>query len=99
MTVDQLTRQAPGQFSLAGELSFATVPDLAEAGESLFEGVDQVSVDLTEVDRSDSAGLALLVSWTRQARQQGKQLSFHQIPEQLLGLARVSGVDHILPLD
>lgn len=99
MKAGQLNRQAPGQFSLAGELSFATVPQLVEAGESLFEGVDQVSVDLTNVGRSDSAGLALLVSWIRLARQQGKQLSFHQIPEQLLGLARVSGVDHILPLD
>ena len=95
----RLQCQAAGQFSLSGELSFASVPELVEAGEQLFDSVDVISVDLADVGRSDSAGLALLVSWVRQARQLDKRLSFQHVPAQLLGLARVSGVDHILPLD
>ncbi len=99
MTEARLERQSPGQYALVGELSFASVPGLVGLGVSLFDGVDAASLDLSQVDRSDSAGLALLVSWVRLARQQGKQLSLVQIPPQLLGMARVSGVDHILSLD
>lgn len=99
MNAGQLQRRAPGEFSLSGELSFATVPELVQAGEQLFEAADEVSVDLAGVGRSDSAGLALLVSWIRLARQRGKQLNFHSIPEQLLGMARVSGVAQLLSLE
>lgn len=98
MSAGQLQRQAPGQFALSGELSFTTVPELVEAGEQLFDGGDEVSVDLSGVDRSDSAGLALLVSWMRLARRRSKQLNFYGVPEQLLGLARVAGVARLLSL-
>ncbi|ALP54578.1 hypothetical protein Tel_16255 [Candidatus Tenderia electrophaga] len=95
----QLKRQAPGAFSLGGELSFATVPDLVGAGARLFDDAAEVEVDLAEVGRSDSAGLALLVSWMRLARRHDKRLSFHQVPEQLVGLAKVSGVAQLLALE
>jgi len=95
----QLLCQSSGQFSLAGDLSFETVPQLVDAGAQLFQADGQVCIDLAQVGRSDSAGLALLVSWLRLARQQGKRLSFRQVPPQLLGLARVSGVEHILLLE
>ena len=98
MSEARLDRQAPGRFALVGELSFVSVPGLVELGASLFEDGDEARLDLSQVERSDSAGLALLVSWVRTARQQGKQLNFEQIPSQLLGMARVSGVDHILSL-
>ena len=96
MSEARLDRKASGEFALVGDLSFASVPGLVGLGASLFEGVDASRLDLSQVARSDSAGLALLVSWVRLARQQGKQLRFEQIPSQLLGMARVSGVDHLL---
>ena len=98
MSEARLDRQAAGQFALVGELSFASVPGLVALGTSLFDDVNEARLDLSQVERSDSAGLALLVSWVMMARQQGKRLSFEQIPSQLLGMARVSGVDHILSL-
>lgn len=99
MSAGQLQRQSAGRFSLQGELSFDTVPALVAAGEQLFADGDAVSVDLGEVGRSDSAGLALLVSWIRLARRRQKTLEFHHIPAQLQGLARVSGVAQLLALD
>ena len=99
MSQGQLLRQSSGQFSLAGDLSFDTVPQLVDAGAKLFQSDDQVCIDLAQVGRSDSAGLALLMSWLRLARQRGKRLCFRQVPSQLLGLARVSGVEHLLLLE
>jgi phospholipid transport system transporter-binding protein len=50
------------------------------------------------VERSDSAGLALLVECLRQAHQSGKSLRFFNIPAQMLAIARVSSLDQVLPL-
>jgi phospholipid transport system transporter-binding protein len=94
----RIERQGEGSFLLCGELNFATVPALLRAGDSLFEGRESVTLDLKNVSRSDSAGLALLVEWTRQAREHGATLEFRNIAPQMLAIAQVSGLDRILPL-
>jgi len=50
------------------------------------------------VQRSDRAGLALLVEWLREARQTGQSVRFFNMPAQMLAMARVSGLDQVLPL-
>jgi phospholipid transport system transporter-binding protein len=87
-----------GSFQLCGELSFANVPALLREGGDMFDGNGQVTLDLKEVTRSDSAGLALLVEWTRQARERDTQLIFRNISPQMLAIAQVSGLDRILSL-
>ena len=88
-----------GHYQLAGELSFATVPQIYAQGGTLFDGPAATLVlDLSDVERTDSAGLALLVEWLRQARHQRKDLRFRNIPAQLLAIAKASGLENILPL-
>ncbi|MBZ0070388.1 MAG: STAS domain-containing protein [Gammaproteobacteria bacterium] len=92
-------RRAPdGRLLLAGELSFATVPRLWETSRNLLREDGDLHIDLKDVQRSDSAGLALLVEWMRVARQLGKPIEFLNIPAQMLAIARVSSLDQILPL-
>lgn len=89
-----------GQSRLSGPLTFETVPQLFQQGRRLFaDRGGNVELDLAAVERSDSAGLALLVSWVRLARQQGGAISFLNVPEQLRGLARLGGVEQILALE
>lgn len=95
----RIERRGEGSFQLCGELSFANVPALLREGRNLFDGQGQVTLDLKEVTRSDSAGLALLVEWTRQAREHGSRLIFRNISPQMLAIAQVSGLDHILSLN
>lgn len=88
-----------GHFELAGELSFATVPRIYQQGDTLLGSQEMTLVlDLSRVERTDSAGLALLVEWLRRARRQNKELRFRSIPAQLLAIAKASGVDAVLPL-
>lgn len=88
-----------GHFQLAGELSFATVPQVYLEADTLFGSPEAALVlDLGRVTRTDSAGLALLVEWLRQARRRSKNLHFRAIPDQLLAIATASGVDAVLPL-
>lgn len=79
-------------WSLSGELSFATVTALLAEFESK-SALPQV-IDLKEVTRTDSAGLALLIEFCK--RSQPSTLIFQNIPEQLLTLAKVSDVQDIL---
>ena len=93
-----IQRVADGRLLLSGELDFTTVTRLNGEALKLLEGADSICVDLHGIVRSDSAGLALLVEWMRAARRLGKPIQFLNIPQQMLAIARVSGLDEVLPL-
>ena len=96
MSEARLERLGNGGSALFGALTFDTVPQLFKQGRQLGAGGTGVVLDLAGVEHSDSAGLALLVGWTRQARQQNGSITFHNVPAQLLGMAKVGGVDQLL---
>jgi phospholipid transport system transporter-binding protein len=84
---------------VSGELNAATVPGLLGEAEVLFkQSGEQINIDLAEVTRADSSGLALLIEWMRNARIQNRQLRFLRLPEQMREMARVSGIEALLPL-
>jgi phospholipid transport system transporter-binding protein len=53
-------------------------------------------IDLSQVLHVDGAGLALVIEWIRWARGHGRRLSFIEVPEKLMALARISEVDGFL---
>lgn len=85
-------------FQVAGELTFATVNALLEQAPVLFDSHHKLNIDLAEVTRSDSAGLALLIDWMRLAKTTNKEIMFYNIPAQMLAIANASGVDELLPV-
>lgn len=98
MSAVTVAEREPGVFVVNGELGFETVPSLLAHDNFHFRGRDTVRVDLGEVQRTDSAGLALLVRWMREARRSGVRIVFVNVPEQMLAIARVSGFDRLLPM-
>tara|TARA_R110002050_G_scaffold9504_1_gene32958 strand:+ start:97929 stop:98234 length:306 start_codon:yes stop_codon:yes gene_type:complete len=84
--------------NVCGDLTFATVNDLLVSARRIFAPIKVLNIDLAEVSCSDSAGLALLIEWMRSAKQQNKNLVFHNIPAQMLAMAHASGLDELLPL-
>ncbi len=87
-----------GRVEIHGELSFASVPGLWRDCQAQCTLGATIDVDLGQVQRSDSAGLALLIEWLREVQRNGGSLRFFNIPAQMLEMARVSGLDQILPL-
>jgi phospholipid transport system transporter-binding protein len=81
---------------VSGPLTFASVPDLYAASRAWFAGGSDMVIDLAQVTQADSAGLALLIEWLRQARQAGAPLTFSNIPPQMLVLIRVNGLQDTL---
>ncbi|MDN5848857.1 MAG: STAS domain-containing protein [Nitrococcus sp.] len=86
-----------GQLALLGALTFETVPGLSKELAPVLRQHPRLRIDLSALERVDSAGLALLTEWTRLTRALGHCLEFINIPEQLLTIARVSGLDQMLP--
>ncbi len=91
-----LAATGPGAFAMTGPVTFATAGALLEAGRAVFAGQSAVAVNLEGVSRVDSAGLALLLEWLRQARADRQAMTFTGLPEKLLAIARLSGVDGLL---
>ena len=87
-----------GQLRLEGELGFGSVRDLWQQAGELLPREGLVCVDLAGVTRADSAGVALLIHWTREQQRLGGRIEFVNIPAQMQAIAGVSGVDAILPL-
>lgn len=104
MTLPQLQAQDDGRLQLSGELSMATVPALLAGQKPLALAADAdpaaaVIIDLAGVTRADSAGLALLIQWQREAQARQRAIRFQHIPDQMLAMARLSGVDQLLGLN
>ena len=98
--MSELTLITPGCFVLSGAVNKDSVPHLVESGwKTLTEDAgDNWVVDLSGVGQADSSALAMLLSWVRSARQEEKAIVFAHIPDELMALARVCGMDELLPL-
>lgn len=83
---------------VSGDLTIDAVPDYLKQSEELFSELSVLRIDLSAVSRSDSAGLALLIRWMREALASDKNIVFEQMPQQMLAMAKASGLDTILPL-
>jgi phospholipid transport system transporter-binding protein len=76
----------------------------ATAGELLAEGTaaiarGEVDFDLSAVTEIDTAAIALLLDWQRQALARGSRLRLSGVPADIASLAELYGVDELLHLD
>jgi phospholipid transport system transporter-binding protein len=88
-----LTRQDSGEFLLQGELTFHSINKNTVDILKNHSKTPHLIIDLIDIERADSAGLALLIEWIKRALKNNQQLCFKNIPEQLLALAALSGID------
>jgi phospholipid transport system transporter-binding protein len=96
MTQCELKRAANGDYQVLGLMGFETAGGLLENSSRAFHGQPDVRIDLGGVTDVDSAGLALMLKWVSLARQEGREISFSNIPQKLLSMARISDVEELL---
>ena len=81
---------------LSGPITLDNVVRVLEEGRRhIAEGVR--SVDLAEVTEMDSALLAMLLAWLRDAHAHKRELTIANLPESLQTIARLYGVEQLLP--
>ena len=90
-----IRREGP-RLVVSGAVTLGNAAALLEEGRRhIAEGVQ--TVDLAEVNEMDSALLAVLLAWLRDARSREKKICFVNLPESLRTIAQLYGVDRLLP--
>lgn len=88
-----ITHKGSGLYEIEGELTFSSIDKQTIKSASFLAKGKDVTIDLGRVSGSDSAGLALMIEWLRQARAKRVHVQFKNIPKQLIMLAKLSGFD------
>ncbi len=83
---------------VAGVLDFDTVVELLAQGREWIETAApaQFTIDLSGVEYSSSAGLALLLEWLRVAEARQKRATLAGMPADMQALVRVGGLEPVL---
>jgi ABC-type transporter Mla MlaB component len=94
-------RCTDGAIELQGTIDHGSILELIEPGERCIKqsSSDTISVDWGKVNLANSAALALLLHWRRQAEAIDKSLINHHVPEFLISLARISQLDFLFATD
>jgi phospholipid transport system transporter-binding protein len=92
-----MIRREGRRLFVSGAVTLANVAGLLEEGRRhIDEGVR--AVDLGEVTEMDSSLVAMMLAWMRDARARGRDLAFANLPESLSTIARLYGVDGLIPV-
>ncbi|VAW99272.1 hypothetical protein MNBD_GAMMA22-1482 [hydrothermal vent metagenome] len=59
---------------------------------------ESITINLQAVSHSNSAGIALLLEWLRQANHNNHDLKFVNMPVNMLAIANICGLSDILPI-
>lgn len=86
-----------GTLAITGELTRHSVAHIKSKEYALWFEHGAIKVDLSQVSKADTAGLAWLFYLLEQASNNTCQLSFSNIPEKLTKLITLSGVNGLLP--
>jgi phospholipid transport system transporter-binding protein len=85
-----------GRLALKGHLTVDLAAKVFEIGrEGLVQG--DLLVDFSRVDSVDSSSVSLLLAWARAAKQMQRNLKVIALPDDLLSLSRLYGVEEMLP--
>lgn len=91
-----MTGRAGVKMVMQGNLDMDTVPALYATGLKHLADAD-LDVDFSRVDTVDSAAVSMLLGWARAAQRGQRKLRVAGLPDDLLSLARLYGVDELLP--
>jgi phospholipid transport system transporter-binding protein len=96
MTDFDLQDRGDGRFALTGDMSFETANEILKASEPRLRQHASLEIDLSGVEKADSAGLALMLEWKAQARQRGAEVRFVDVPASVLAIASTSEVGDLI---
>ncbi|RXJ71917.1 anti-sigma B factor antagonist [Veronia nyctiphanis] len=95
----ELVKKEDGSYFLIGELDRNTVPAFWQQRASWLPDQQNVNLNLSQLKRVDSAGMAMLLHLKNELNNNRQQLVLLGVPEQLKVLLTLSNVDAILNND
>lgn len=88
-----IIEESSGNFVIVGNLTFVNINQQTLRNFNLPKGLDKINVDLSKIETTDSAGLALLIELIKMSRLNHYHIFFKNIPNQLLSIAKLCGFD------
>lgn len=86
-------------YRLEGRVSFDNLVQLRREGEAaLAQAADPAVMDLSGLSHGNSAAVALLMAWFREAEHHDKTVRFVHVPEEVKNIIELSGMSDVLPL-
>lgn len=82
--------------TIVGSFTVEHVNSIISAGNEFIFQADNPNFDLSEVTICDSSSVATLIKWSSLTKNQNKQIRFSSIPNQMLAIMKVSGIDRLL---
>lgn len=83
---------------LNGELDAENIPARLRESERYFVAGQDTVIDLSGVTRADSAGVALLLDWLRQAKAARAGLTYRNAPAQMRAIIDFCALGDVIPL-
>jgi phospholipid transport system transporter-binding protein len=84
-------------FALEGPVTIATAGRIMDEARAHWPEAGESIVDFAGVTEADSAALALIFKWQRDAAKHGRTVRCANIPANVHALAKLYGVDGLLP--
>lgn len=95
---DIQVEHSEGKITLSGKLDADTASRALECSTDWFNQDNTLCIDLSGVDRSDSAGVALLLEWQRRAEAAELELHYLNLPRQMQAIVRFCRLEDVLVL-
>ncbi len=85
-------------FNLCGELSFSNASVVLKKAKAHFDDiqVNSVTIDLSKLEKIDSAGIAVLLAWKRLSNIKNKKLHIINAQEQIVSLIKTNKLHSVL---
>lgn len=91
-----LQRVSDDRWRLTGRLDFETVPELRPRIREALRPSERVTLDLSGVTHTNSAGVALVIQWLEDARKDGASIEVINPPQAFSELAGLSNIESLL---
>lgn len=93
MSEFKINQQTDNSYSVEGDVTFISLNNKAIRHAVSLNFAKETNIDLSHINSADSAGLALIIEWIKQGKRRDTKLTFKNIPQQLLTLAKLSGLE------
>jgi phospholipid transport system transporter-binding protein len=80
------------RLAVTGELNFTTIMPIWQSSLALLTACSTLTIDLSKVTATNSAGLILLIEWLKYAKHNNKIVIFENLPPQIQSIAQVAGL-------
>lgn len=97
-----MTRQADIKIennvaAISGDLDFSNVMSIYQQSQKLFAAAQaEIIFDFGALKTTNSAALALIINWMRLAKKQKKNIQFRNLSNDIMSLAKSSGLDKVI---